>query len=96
MSWKENGFLPPNVRKHFPYYITKPFSFPPKIYFSLTVLPSFANFLVGSVLAGVEACMKSMGLVDEKYYEIEVDVHGIRNGPNLGRLRLMNKVFLFS
>lgn len=46
------------------------------------------------VLTGVQACIKSKELVDEKYYEIEVDVHGIRNGPSLGRLRLLNKVMI--
>lgn len=37
--------------------------------------------------------MKVMELVDEKPYEITVDVHGIREGPRLGRLRFLNKVF---
>lgn len=52
--------------------------------------------LIGFVLTGVQACIKSKELVDEKYYEIEVDVHGIRNGPTLGRVRLLNKVILLS
>ncbi|KAB1222787.1 hypothetical protein CJ030_MR2G022278 [Morella rubra] len=39
----------------------------------------------------IKACMKVMELVDEKPYEITVDVHGIREGPRLGRLRFLNK-----
>ncbi|XVF45985.1 hypothetical protein PTKIN_Ptkin02bG0251800 [Pterospermum kingtungense] len=39
----------------------------------------------------VKACIKAMKLVDELQYEITLDVHGIRNGPRLGRLRLQNK-----
>ncbi|CAA3013990.1 Hypothetical predicted protein [Olea europaea subsp. europaea] len=40
---------------------------------------------------GIKACMKSGEFVDEQHYEIEVDIHGIRDGPRLGRLRLINK-----
>lgn len=36
--------------------------------------------------------MKVMELVDEEPYEIAVDIHGIRDGPRLGRLRLLDKV----
>ncbi|GLT97125.1 hypothetical protein SLE2022_147070 [Rubroshorea leprosula] len=39
----------------------------------------------------VKACMKAMEPVDEEKYEIAVDIHGIRDGPRLGRLRLLNK-----
>ncbi|XP_059438503.1 protein BREAST CANCER SUSCEPTIBILITY 1 homolog isoform X2 [Corylus avellana] len=39
----------------------------------------------------IKACMKVMELVDEEPYEIAVDIHGIRDGPRLGRLRLLNK-----
>ncbi|KAA3466674.1 protein BREAST CANCER SUSCEPTIBILITY 1-like protein [Gossypium australe] len=39
----------------------------------------------------VKACIKAMKLVDELQYEITIDVHGIRDGPRLGRLRLQNK-----
>ncbi|KAG6695789.1 hypothetical protein I3843_09G113500 [Carya illinoinensis] len=39
----------------------------------------------------IRACMKVMQLVDEEPYEISVDIHGIRDGPRLGRLRLLNK-----
>ncbi|XP_039006571.1 protein BREAST CANCER SUSCEPTIBILITY 1 homolog isoform X2 [Hibiscus syriacus] len=38
-----------------------------------------------------KACIKAMKPVDELPYEISIDVHGIRNGPRLGRLRLQNK-----
>ncbi|PPD92176.1 hypothetical protein GOBAR_DD10896 [Gossypium barbadense] len=43
------------------------------------------------ILMGVKACIKAMKLVDELKYEITIDVHGIRDGPRLGRLRLQNK-----
>uniref|UniRef100_A0A2N9G1B9 BRCT domain-containing protein n=1 Tax=Fagus sylvatica TaxID=28930 RepID=A0A2N9G1B9_FAGSY len=39
----------------------------------------------------IKACMKVMQLVDEEPYEITVDIHGIRDGPQLGRLRLLNQ-----
>ncbi|KAK8625447.1 hypothetical protein V6N13_090319 [Hibiscus sabdariffa] len=39
----------------------------------------------------VKACIKAMKHVDELPYEISIDVHGIRDGPRLGRLRLQNK-----
>lgn len=39
----------------------------------------------------VKACMKAVKHVDEEQYEITVDVHGIRDGPRCGRLRLLNK-----
>ncbi|KAL7089444.1 hypothetical protein ACP275_13G187300 [Erythranthe tilingii] len=39
----------------------------------------------------IKACMEAGELVDEQPYEISVDIHGIRDGPNLGRLRLLNK-----
>ena len=47
------------------------------------------------VCAGIKACMKVMQLVDEEPYEITVDIHGIRDGPRLGRLRLLNQVGCF-
>ncbi|ESW19932.1 hypothetical protein PHAVU_006G167200 [Phaseolus vulgaris] len=39
----------------------------------------------------IKACMKEMNPVGEERYEINVDVHGIRDGPRLGRLRVLNK-----
>ncbi|KAE8726055.1 Breast cancer susceptibility1, putative isoform 2 [Hibiscus syriacus] len=42
-------------------------------------------------LIGLKACIKAMKPVDELPYEISIDVHGIRDGPRLGRLRLQNK-----
>jgi len=39
--------------------------------------------------------MKEMNPVDEERYEINVDIHGIRDGPRLGRLRVLNKVGFF-
>ncbi|KAE9594572.1 hypothetical protein Lal_00037404 [Lupinus albus] len=39
----------------------------------------------------IKACMKEMGPVDEEHYEINVDIHGIKDGPRLGRLRVLNK-----
>lgn len=39
--------------------------------------------------------MKVMQIVDEEPYEITVDIHGIKDGPRLGRLRLLNQVSCF-
>ncbi|KAM7500529.1 hypothetical protein LguiA_024943 [Lonicera macranthoides] len=39
----------------------------------------------------VKACLEAKKHVDEQPYEIAVDIHGIRDGPRLGRLRLINK-----
>ncbi|XP_043689967.1 protein BREAST CANCER SUSCEPTIBILITY 1 homolog [Telopea speciosissima] len=35
--------------------------------------------------------MEAMEPVDEVQYEINTDIHGIRNGPQLGRLSILNK-----
>ncbi|KAF5934024.1 hypothetical protein HYC85_030195 [Camellia sinensis] len=40
---------------------------------------------------GIKASMKAMEPVDEQLYEIGVDIHGIKDGPRLGRLRVLNK-----
>ncbi|KAL2930676.1 Protein BREAST CANCER SUSCEPTIBILITY 1-like protein [Bienertia sinuspersici] len=39
----------------------------------------------------VQACKEAMRLVEETPYEITCDIHGVQNGPCLGRLRLLNK-----
>ncbi|KAF3450350.1 hypothetical protein FNV43_RR06430 [Rhamnella rubrinervis] len=39
----------------------------------------------------IKACMEANKLVDEERYEINIDTNGIRDGPRLGRLRLLNK-----
>ncbi|CAK7350161.1 unnamed protein product [Dovyalis caffra] len=39
----------------------------------------------------VKACIKAMKLVEEMQYEIAADIHGIKDGPRNGRLRLLNK-----
>ncbi|XP_051125585.1 protein BREAST CANCER SUSCEPTIBILITY 1 homolog [Andrographis paniculata] len=39
----------------------------------------------------IKACMAAGELVDEECFEISVDIHGIRDGPKLGRLRHLNK-----
>ncbi|KAM4112341.1 hypothetical protein ACJW30_05G133100 [Castanea mollissima] len=39
----------------------------------------------------IKACIKVMQIVDEEPYEITVDIHGIKDGPRLGRLRLLNQ-----
>lgn len=36
--------------------------------------------------------MKAKEPVAEEQYEIGVDIHGIRDGPRLGRLRRLNEV----
>ncbi|XP_061370046.1 protein BREAST CANCER SUSCEPTIBILITY 1 homolog [Gastrolobium bilobum] len=39
----------------------------------------------------IRACLKETKPVDEEHYEINVDIHGIRDGPRVGRLRALNK-----
>lgn len=39
--------------------------------------------------------MKETRPVDEERYEVNVDIHGIKDGPRLGRLRVVNKVRIF-
>ncbi|XP_052179394.1 protein BREAST CANCER SUSCEPTIBILITY 1 homolog isoform X2 [Diospyros lotus] len=39
----------------------------------------------------IKVCMKAMEPVNEQPYEIALDIHGIRDGPRLGRLRVLNK-----
>ncbi|XP_057983911.1 uncharacterized protein LOC131168474 isoform X2 [Malania oleifera] len=39
----------------------------------------------------IKACMKAMKPVEEGQYEINVDTHGVKDGPQQGRLRLLNK-----
>ncbi|GAU35897.1 hypothetical protein TSUD_383890 [Trifolium subterraneum] len=39
----------------------------------------------------IKACMKETGSVDEERYEVNVDIHGIKDGPRLGRQRALNK-----
>ncbi|CAI8590892.1 unnamed protein product [Vicia faba] len=39
----------------------------------------------------IKACIKEAGPVDEDCYEVNVDIHGIKDGPCLGRLRVLNK-----
>ncbi|KAI3958758.1 hypothetical protein MKX01_023434 [Papaver californicum] len=39
----------------------------------------------------IEACLKAMEPVAEEQYEVKVDIHGIKDGPRLGRLRVQSK-----
>ncbi|KAI4372069.1 hypothetical protein MLD38_010351 [Melastoma candidum] len=39
----------------------------------------------------IQACIKAKAHVDEKQYEIALDTHGMKNGPRLGRLRVLNR-----
>uniref|UniRef100_A0A7N0U2N0 BRCT domain-containing protein n=1 Tax=Kalanchoe fedtschenkoi TaxID=63787 RepID=A0A7N0U2N0_KALFE len=39
----------------------------------------------------IKACIDAKRLVDEEKYEITVDIHGIKDGPRLGRVRVLNK-----
>ncbi|GFP81199.1 protein breast cancer susceptibility 1 homolog [Phtheirospermum japonicum] len=39
----------------------------------------------------IKACIGAGELVDEQLYEISIDIHGIRDGPRLGRSRLLYK-----
>ncbi|GFZ10751.1 tetratricopeptide repeat (TPR)-like superfamily protein [Actinidia rufa] len=43
---------------------------------------------------GLRLCMMAMKPVDEQLYEIGLDVHGIRDGPRIGRSRVLNKRYL--
>lgn len=36
-----------------------------------------------------------MGPVDEEKFEVSVDNHGIKDGPRLGRLRVVNEVIFY-
>jgi len=60
------------------------------LHVNLAVLLVLNPLFVPSV--GVKACIKAMKLVEEMRYEITADVHGIRDGPRNGRLRVLNKV----
>lgn len=44
------------------------------------------------IYLGVKACLKAKEHVPEQQYEVTVDIHGIRDGPRLGRHRLIHKV----
>ncbi|CAM8903395.1 unnamed protein product [Rhodiola kirilowii] len=39
----------------------------------------------------LKACIDAKRLVDEQQYEITADIHGAKDGPRLGRLRVLNK-----
>ncbi|GER24630.1 protein BREAST CANCER SUSCEPTIBILITY 1 homolog [Striga asiatica] len=39
----------------------------------------------------IKACNETGEIVDENHYEISIDIHGIRDGPKLGRSRILNK-----
>ncbi|KAI3903583.1 hypothetical protein MKW98_032237 [Papaver atlanticum] len=39
----------------------------------------------------VKACLQAMEPVAEEQYEVKVDIHGIEDGPRLGRLRVQKK-----
>uniref|UniRef100_A0A803MIN0 Uncharacterized protein n=1 Tax=Chenopodium quinoa TaxID=63459 RepID=A0A803MIN0_CHEQI len=39
----------------------------------------------------VQACLEAKRLIEEAPYEITCDIHGVRDGPRLGRIRLLNK-----
>lgn len=45
-----------------------------------------------TIIAGIKACIEAGEMVDEEQFEISVDIHGIRDGPQLGRFRLLYKV----
>ncbi|XP_023543621.1 protein BREAST CANCER SUSCEPTIBILITY 1 homolog isoform X1 [Cucurbita pepo subsp. pepo] len=57
------------------------------------------GILEGKWILGIEwikACIQDMEQIEEERFEIALDVHGIRDGPQLGRLRVLNnqpKVF---
>lgn len=45
-----------------------------------------------STFPGIQACIKAKDYVGEEKYEIDLDTHGMKDGPRLGRLRIRNKV----
>lgn len=54
------------------------------------------SFIFGHCLcAGIKACTQAMEQIEEERFEISLDVHGIRDGPQLGRLRVLNNVNSF-
>ncbi|KAI9198398.1 hypothetical protein LWI28_015154 [Acer negundo] len=57
-------------------------------------LKVFMGILEGKWILNIEwikACMKAKKPVDEEQYEIVIDTNGIRDGPRLGRLRVLNE-----
>ncbi|XP_038881125.1 protein BREAST CANCER SUSCEPTIBILITY 1 homolog [Benincasa hispida] len=51
------------------------------------------GILKGKWILGIEwikACIQAMEQIEEERFEITLDVHGIRDGPQLGRLRVLN------
>lgn len=51
------------------------------------------GILKGKWILGIEwikACTQAMEQIEEERFEITLDVHGIRDGPQLGRLRVLN------
>ncbi|XP_022146677.1 protein BREAST CANCER SUSCEPTIBILITY 1 homolog isoform X2 [Momordica charantia] len=51
------------------------------------------GILKGKWVLGIEwikACAQAMEHIEEERFEITLDVHGIRDGPQLGRLRVLN------
>lgn len=56
------------------------------------LITNFSNVRSMYAIVGIKTCMEANKLVDEESHEISIDTHGIRDGPRLGRLRLLNKV----
>ena len=54
----------------------------------------YSLYFMSSMYSGIRACIEAGEIADEEQFEISVDIHGIGNGPKLGRLRLLNKVDL--
>lgn len=44
------------------------------------------------ILTGIKACMEAKHPVDEEPYEVSRDIHGCCDGPQSGRIRVLEKV----
>ena len=56
---------------------------------------AYENILAHYRCAGIKACIQAMEQIKEERFEITLDVHGSRDGPQLGRLRVLNNVISF-
>lgn len=67
-----------------------------KFYLEYFLLYRYLITVLGWVVSGIEACMKSKCPIDEEPYEISLDNHDCSDGPKTGRLRVLNNVCSFS
>lgn len=58
--------------------------------YSYYLVPLVANRQL--CVIGVKTCMECMEPIDEHKFEVATDVHGITDGPRLGRCRVIDRV----